>query len=273
MIVMGKVKPQDIHLIGHSLGAHASHYANIWLQELAKSYPDASDPENNVTISDWRIGRITALDPAAQGFEGFPGTYIVKEDAAFVDVIHTSSVTMSGTWMDTVVGHFGMSLLIGSIDFFPNGGSTTQPSCQGLEYLDRTCSHRMVTDYFRDSMVNGTQVLDPHTMRYPSVPCESWSEYEKCLKTFGVDSSFLEHVQNVSAFLAQDKSNLTSSMGIQAINFPGRGRHYLHAFLDPITKKAKSLGAAVVRKRRCLSSSLARALAFQTAASVWSQCM
>lgn len=233
MIIMGKVKAQDIHLIGHSLGAHASHYASIWLEELAKTYPDPSDPQINITVSDWKIGRITGLDPAAQGFEGFPGTYLVKEDAAFVDVIHTSSVTFSGNWMDTILGHYGMSLLIGSIDFFPNGGWTTQPDCQGLEYIDRTCSHRMVTDYFRDSLVNGTQAHDPDTKRYPSVPCESWSEFEKCLKTFGVDSQLFEDAQNISSFLTQDQSNLTSSMGIQSVNFYGRGRHYLHAFLDP----------------------------------------
>ncbi|NXR05764.1 LIPR1 protein, partial [Semnornis frantzii] len=61
--------PANVHIIGHSLGAHAA-------GEAGKRRPG--------------IGRITGLDPAQPYFQGTPvEVRLDKSDADFVDVIHT----------------------------------------------------------------------------------------------------------------------------------------------------------------------------------------
>lgn len=62
--------PNDIHLIGHSLGAHTAGYAGEKLRG--------------------NIGRITGLDPAEPYFQGMPShVRLDYTDAQLVDVIHT----------------------------------------------------------------------------------------------------------------------------------------------------------------------------------------
>lgn len=78
-----QINPENLHLIGHSLGAHMSGY-------IAKEMK----LEKNLTVN-----RITGLDPAGPGFD-FPDlwyekygniteTHLWYTDASFVDVIHT----------------------------------------------------------------------------------------------------------------------------------------------------------------------------------------
>lgn len=64
------------------------------------------------------------LDPAGPQFES-RGVHLRKDDAVFVDVLHTS--TGSG-WTDIVAGHLGMASSCGHVDFYPNGGRQ-QPGC------------------------------------------------------------------------------------------------------------------------------------------------
>lgn len=60
----------DVHLIGHSLGAHTAGYAGEKLEG--------------------RIGRISGLDPAEPYFQGMPNHLRLDwTDAQLVDVIHT----------------------------------------------------------------------------------------------------------------------------------------------------------------------------------------
>lgn len=61
------------------------------------------------------------LDPARPGFEvgQVQNEGLKKEDAKFVDVIHTSG------------GSAGCFHSMGHADFFPNGGSPPQPGCYG----------------------------------------------------------------------------------------------------------------------------------------------
>ena len=54
LITARLVEPSDIHLIGHSLGAHVAGYAGKWHNRM---YPGE------------RLGRITGLDPAGKVFE------------------------------------------------------------------------------------------------------------------------------------------------------------------------------------------------------------
>lgn len=62
--------PNDVHLIGHSLGAHTAGYAG---EKMGG-----------------KVGRITGLDPAEPYFQGMPShVRLDYTDAKLVDVIHT----------------------------------------------------------------------------------------------------------------------------------------------------------------------------------------
>lgn len=60
---------------------------------------------------------ISALDPAFPGFYGPFLKHITKDDAEFVDVIHTDA------WI------YGAPASTGTVDFWPNSGSALQPGC------------------------------------------------------------------------------------------------------------------------------------------------
>lgn len=66
------------------------------------------------------------MDPAAPGFEIFPVTLqkLSKENADFVDVIHTAG------------GTFGYLESLGHVDFYPNDGTAPQPGCDSNWFLE-----------------------------------------------------------------------------------------------------------------------------------------
>nr|XP_025039369.1 pancreatic lipase-related protein 2 [Pelodiscus sinensis] len=98
---MFRYSPSQIHIIGHSLGAHAAGEAGRRIRG---------------------IKRITGLDPAGPLFEGTPPKVrLDPSDARFVDVIHSNAAHLP------VVG-FGMVNTTGHLDFYPNGG-TIMPGC------------------------------------------------------------------------------------------------------------------------------------------------
>ncbi|UJR17679.1 hypothetical protein I4U23_004577 [Adineta vaga] len=100
MINVG-AKPQEMHLIGHSLGAHISSYVGRDLRNL---------------------GRISGLDPAGPDFyDSLIPDRLDSSDALFVDVIHTDGAPR-------VQSGFGHLEPLGHVDFYPNGGSA-QPTC------------------------------------------------------------------------------------------------------------------------------------------------
>lgn len=97
----------DLHKIqitGHSLGAQVAGFAGKTVQDL----------------TGLKIGRITGLDPASLLFEGSTLTEenrLMKEDAELVVIVHTDG------------GILGYADPAGHIDFFPNGGTASQPGC------------------------------------------------------------------------------------------------------------------------------------------------
>uniref|UniRef100_A0A1L8DJ91 Putative vitellogenin-1 n=3 Tax=Nyssomyia neivai TaxID=330878 RepID=A0A1L8DJ91_9DIPT len=110
----------QIHVIGHSLGAHvAGAIGRHFIEVVKKSLP-----------------RITGLDPARPCFnEGEVMTSLQRGDAEFVDVIHTNS------------GGLGKMEPVGDADFYPNGMTVLMPGCAGI-----ICSHLRAYEYFIESV-------------------------------------------------------------------------------------------------------------------------
>lgn len=136
--------PSNIHLIGHSLGAHAA-------GEAGKRRPG--------------ISRITGLDPAQPYFQDTPAEVRLDPlDALFVDVIHTDS---SSTAANLGFGGYGISHTVGHLDFYPNGGKH-MPGCGKEDVILKgdlddvmevfadiaSCSHMRSLKYYRESILH-----------------------------------------------------------------------------------------------------------------------
>lgn len=132
----------EVHMIGHSLGAHVTGSAGssikkgkiaritgiLKLQLLlhqTKSYLNRQQKERNRKIWYDKNYIVLGLDPALPGFEIISPieNRLDKSDAQFVDVIHTCG---------GVLGYFSD---IGHVDFYPNGGVPSQPGCFGLPQI------------------------------------------------------------------------------------------------------------------------------------------
>ncbi|XP_072280890.1 pancreatic triacylglycerol lipase-like [Pyxicephalus adspersus] len=147
----------NVHVIGHSLGAHVAGEAGKRMRGIA---------------------RITGLDPAEPYFQDTPAEVRLDlTDAAFVDVIHTDS---GGVLTDLGLG---MSQVIGHVDFFPNGG-VDMPECQAyknvqtideeitsdrITFASLTCNHDAAKVYYIQSITNPNG--------FPGYPCSSWESY------------------------------------------------------------------------------------------------
>lgn len=96
-----KIPYDNMHCIGHSLGAHICGFAG----KAAKSA--------NKTLN-----RITGLDPAGPLFiKAAPDQRVNKTDAKMVDIIHTDNT------------YYGANLTLGTVDFYPNCGNAPEPGC------------------------------------------------------------------------------------------------------------------------------------------------
>lgn len=132
----------EMHLIGHSLGAHIS---GIISEEIKRAR------------GEWKVTRITGLDPAQPCFVGTDLT-LNKNDAPFVDVIHTNS--------RPIIPGIALGYVddMGHVDMYVNGGHhqpiCTKPPVMILESLrniidsikSAVCSHMMSIDYFTESL-------------------------------------------------------------------------------------------------------------------------
>lgn len=152
----------NLHLVGHSLGAHVVGFAGKKAQELGHMVP-----------------RITGMDPAQPAFElaGSAGR-LDKGDATLVDVIHTNSGML---WE----GCLSMMRAIGHVDFYPAGGKH-QPGCTDHcdtegdlcntdsinDLIQGGCSHGRAKDYFMESILatlGGNQFM--------AWRCDTWEEF------------------------------------------------------------------------------------------------
>ncbi|UYV70679.1 PNLIP [Cordylochernes scorpioides] len=154
---------KDVHLIGHSLGAHIAGYASKWRGN--------------------KVGRITGLDPSQPAFEGMPASVrLDRSDAYFVDVIHTSTARV----LFLNFG-FGIETPIGHVDFYPNGGKE-QKGCTLLSVFYKwftqgfwagarelfSCSHQRSVEYFTESIKFDEQYCTPWAIK-----CNSHEEFLK----------------------------------------------------------------------------------------------
>ncbi|XP_029159256.1 pancreatic lipase-related protein 2-like [Nylanderia fulva] len=150
-----QVSYDDVHILGHSLGAHVAGYIGNYLSG--------------------KLGRITGLDPAGPAFE----TPYLKDteerldsaDANFVDVIHTCA------------GSLGILRPIGDADFYPNGGTFRQPGCPILSA--QYCSHARSHQFFAESIV--------HPEGFISVQCSNWIDFQfgKCSNNTALMGEFI----------------------------------------------------------------------------------
>nr|CAD7448806.1 unnamed protein product [Timema bartmani] len=125
------MKTANLHIVGHSLGAHIAGVAG-----------------NRQTSG--TVGKVT-------GFSNIPTEdHLNSDDASFVEVIHTCSGLLG--WVEP----------LGHADFYPNGGSPPQPGC----VLDVTgvCSHARSFEYFAESIIT--------TAGFQGEMCANWLTYE-----------------------------------------------------------------------------------------------
>ncbi|XP_053395754.1 pancreatic triacylglycerol lipase-like [Mercenaria mercenaria] len=181
--------PADMHLIGYSLGAHVAGYAG-------------ENFEN--------IGRITGLDPAGPAFQFTePSVRLDPTDAIFVDVIHTNGKLLAA----------GIKRLVGTVDFFPNGGRD-QPGCPvvsvnsdiitalfrgaDLQNLasDPFCSHRRSVEFFIESINSICQFK-----AYPCPDLSSSSSCNSCATGCGFMGFHASSSMNPGQYFLQTNSN------------------------------------------------------------------
>ena len=119
------VPVDNIHLIGHSLGAHIVGAAGRYFEM-----------KTNMTIP-----RITGLDPAKPCFnEGESLSGLLRGDADFIDVIHSNS------------GVLGKRDPMGDIDFYPGGLSPLPPGC-----ITTVCAHLRSWEYYAETIFPGNE--------------------------------------------------------------------------------------------------------------------
>ncbi|XP_069610488.1 pancreatic lipase-related protein 2-like isoform X2 [Ranitomeya imitator] len=143
-----KYPPSNVHIIGHSLGAHAA-------GEAGRRLPG--------------IRRITGLDPARPWFENTPeDVRLDPSDADFVDVIHTDTHKLTGVGIIKPIGH---------ADFYPNGGRhmTGCPSKLAILGNKSAALQILVCNHFRAFVYFTYSVR--HRSGFSSYPCGSYEDF------------------------------------------------------------------------------------------------
>ncbi|KYN29647.1 Lipase member H-B [Trachymyrmex cornetzi] len=136
LLVESGLDVSRIYIVAHSLGAHIAGFVG----------------KCNV----FKIPRITALDPANPVFY-LLGCYLTRNDAEWVDVIHTDK------------GGYGTPTSMGTADYYVNGGTRPQPGCQiigpPLSEID-LCSHQKSVVLYAKSKRHSTKFIAKECSSY-----------------------------------------------------------------------------------------------------------
>ncbi|KAK0172445.1 hypothetical protein PV328_005761 [Microctonus aethiopoides] len=198
----------NLHVIGFSLGAHVAAFVG---EELAR---------NRFS----KIGRITGLDPAGPAFESITtiSKHLDKEDAIFVDIIHTNT---QGIGIGGAIGH---------ADFYVNYGES-QPGC-GI--LDVECSHGRSWELYVESVAN--------PFGFPASICATWKPtVNQCTQARNVFMGFAVNQQSRGVFYVETqsrfpfaKNTVPSSKNIPANrNHIQQGGHAFYSYVDKLPIK------------------------------------
>lgn len=160
---------------------------SLLIQQLIRAYPDTVTAAKTYLVgfslgaqvagfcgrhffnaTGTKIGRLTALDAAGPLFETYD-FQVCKEDAKYVDAIHTTAGS------NVLAGLLGIESPFGHVNFYPNGGKS-QPGCW---FFDLFCHHRRSVQYFIESMHAERHCL------FKSSPCDSIDSFldSKCNST------------------------------------------------------------------------------------------
>ncbi|XP_065364958.1 vitellogenin-1-like [Calliphora vicina] len=123
--LLKQVPIENIHLIGHSLGAHIVGYTGRYL----------------TNYTGLNMSRITGLDPANPCFnEGESLSGLQRGDADFIDILHTNP------------GVLGKANPVGDVDYYAGGLAPIKPGCNQFG-----CSHGRAFEYFTESVYPGNE--------------------------------------------------------------------------------------------------------------------
>ncbi|KAK3925082.1 Pancreatic triacylglycerol lipase [Frankliniella fusca] len=142
--------PAQLHILGHSLGAHVAGIAGK-------------------SVTRGVVKRITGMDPAGPLFQlTGPNGIVFHTDAELVDIYHTNM-----HWL-------GKSAQLGDIDFYLNGG-IHQPECAWKEVIVAgngfgPCSHSRSFEYYAETLLRGYGLGATFCANLPGSP-------DRCLRS------------------------------------------------------------------------------------------
>ncbi|CAL4089703.1 unnamed protein product, partial [Meganyctiphanes norvegica] len=167
--------PSNLHMIGHSLGAHAAGITSKLLQTMDNGLP--------------AVAAITGLYPAGPLFFNRNSSQkLSREDAAYVQVIHTNGGTNTTVFKALLTGTFGYFPPLGDDDFYPNGG-VDQPGCTHKWF----CDHTRASDYWVESIESvavsrgdasmnpaeeGISAAEPQVTEFTATTCDSYDQFK-----------------------------------------------------------------------------------------------